>query len=103
MARNKWAKVADATQDAKAIAFDGCHKIYLAMDDEQARRFAALGYGQDDDDSRLIMAEEVTPMQMLTILKQWYSDSCFLRFISAVRTNKENPNAGFSDLIPQGG
>ena len=28
-----WVEVAKATRGAKAIAWDGCHKIYLAMDD----------------------------------------------------------------------
>ena len=34
-----WGDVEDALQSAELIAFDGCHKIYLAMDAEQAEWF----------------------------------------------------------------
>jgi hypothetical protein len=39
---------------------------------------------------------------MLATLQEWYEDSCGLRFIEAVSTNHENPNAGFETLIGQG-
>ena len=38
---------------------------------------------------------------MFETLKNWYDDSCGLRFIEAVSTNHENPNAGFETLIGQ--
>jgi hypothetical protein len=97
-----WDAVTEATKTTKAIAWDGCHKIYLAMDDEQVREFTSLGYGVDDDDSVLIMAGPASPGELLTYLRNWYEVSCFLKFISAVRTNTADPNAGFTDLIPQG-
>lgn len=93
-----WEAVAEATKEAKAIAWCGCHKIYLAMDKEQVRQFQSYGYGEDG--SVLIKAKHATPDEMLTYLRTWWERSCGLRFISAVRTNK-NPNAGFTDLIPQ--
>jgi hypothetical protein len=31
--------VADAVENAILVAFDGCHKIYVAMDEEQADWF----------------------------------------------------------------
>jgi hypothetical protein len=43
-----------------------------------------------------------TANEMLATLRQWYSDSCPLKFISSVTTNHEDPNAGFESLIPQG-
>lgn len=97
-----WDAVADATHTAKAIAFDGCHKIYLAMDDAQVEQFKSYGYGQDDDESVLILAKHASAGEMLTYLRNWYEASCFLKFISAVHTNESDPNAGFLDLIPQG-
>jgi hypothetical protein len=97
-----WEGVAEATTTAKAIAWDGCHKIYLAMDDEQVRQFESYGYGQDDDGSVLIKAEHASPGELYTYLWNWYEGSCFLRFISAVYTNTANPNAGFVGLIEQG-
>jgi hypothetical protein len=81
---------------AKAIAWDTCHKIYLLMDDEQVETMR--GYGYDP----LITNKESTPEEMLTTLKEWYSSSCGLRFIQAVKTNHIDPNAGFESLIGQG-
>ena len=88
--------VEERVQDAKAIAWDTCHKIYVLMDDEQV--VAMRGYGYDT----LITNEEATPAQMLATLKKWFDDSCFLRFIDAVTTNHKNQNEGFETLIGQG-
>lgn len=95
-----WDAVEEATKTAKGIAWDGCHKIYVLMDDEQVALMDDYGYG--DDESNLIPAASATPEQMLYHLKRWYEVSCGLKFISAVVTNEENPNKGFTDLIPQG-
>lgn len=86
-----FAPVALAVEDALLIAWDECHKIYLAMDAEQADWFR-LNYKP---------TFEGTPAEMLATLRSWWDQSCFLRFVSAVRTNHDNPNAGFDDLIPQ--
>ena len=82
--------------DAKAIAWDTCHKIYVLMDDEQVELMR--GYEYDP----LITKEQATPEEMFATLQEWYEDSCGLRFIDAVSTNHENPNAGFETLIGQG-
>jgi hypothetical protein len=34
-----WAAVAEAIPQAKSMHWDGCHKIYLAMDDAQTAEF----------------------------------------------------------------
>ena len=88
--------VKERVNEAKAIAFDTCHKIYLLMDNEQVELMR--GYGYD----LLVVTEEATPEVMLVTLQEWYEDSCGLRFIEAVSTNHENPNAGFETLIGQG-
>lgn len=88
--------VEERVQEAKAIAFDNCHKIYVLMDDEQVTTMRGYGY------ETLITNEEATPAQMLATLKEWFDDSCSLRFIDAVSTNHKNPNAGFETLIGQG-
>jgi hypothetical protein len=93
-----WDAVKEAAETARCIAYDGCHKIYFAMDDEEVTRFRDLGYGEDG--SNLI--EGVTPVQYLYWAKKWYENSCGLKFISSVRTNEDDPNAGFTSLIPQG-
>jgi hypothetical protein len=87
-----WKKVEKALPFAKAIAFDDCHKIYLAMDEEQVELFKAYGY-------KVFMTDNVA---VLEVLHEWWADSCGLRFISAVSTVEGDPNKGFVDLIAQG-
>lgn len=77
--------------DAKLVAFDGCHKIYLAMDDEEAAWFRS-NYDTIVDGS---------PDAMMQAVINWYDESCFLRFVSAVRHNPDDPNQGFTSLIAQ--
>ena len=90
--------VADAVEDALLIAFDGCHKMYLAMDEEQAEWFRNNYNGVHCDDRTFTG----TPEEMLTTLKGWWDDSCGLKFITAVTTNHDDPNAGYESLISQG-
>jgi hypothetical protein len=91
-----WGKVEVAVQLAKGIAFDTCHKIYVLMDDAQMEQMEEYGYDP------LIPSSSMTPEQMLTTIRQWYSNSCGLRFVHGVRTVVGDPNEGFIDLIPQG-
>jgi len=88
-------KVEEYIRASKAIAWDGCHKIYVLMDDYQVMlmneyeyQYVVNTHGKFIDD-------------VLAILKDWYEDSCGLRFIQAVKTVPNNPNEGFTDLIPQ--
>jgi hypothetical protein len=91
-----WDIVEDAVEDAKGIAFDTCHKIYVLMDTEQVEQMRVYEYEE------IRTSEEMTPSQMLDTLKEWFEKSCALRFIQAVETNTEDPNAGFTTLIEQG-
>lgn len=114
-----WAAVKKALPQAKALAWDGCHKIYLALDDEQVALFRSYGYGVDNDGSVLILRDEASPLftdpatpgmnvekatneTLLATLHEWFADSCGLRFIEGVATDHEDPNAGFTRLIAQG-
>ena len=90
--------VMDAVMDARLVAFDGCHKIYLAMDDEQADWFRENYNGTSCTDRTF----EGTPKEMMRTLRTWWDESCGLKFISAVTTNHADPNAGFMSLISQG-
>lgn len=83
--------VEDAMEDAILIAWDGCHKIYLAMDQVEAEWFA-------DSYPHVVKADADT---MLATVIDWYENSCFLRFVNAVSHNEEDPNAGFVTLIGQ--
>ena len=83
------------TAQAKGIAFDGCHKIYILLDDEQMRLMKEYGYDP------LISSDEMNHIEMGEKVIHWYNESCSLRFISAVETNDEDPNAGFITVIGQ--
>ena len=91
--------VENAMDGALLVAFDGCHKIYLAMDEEQANWFTR-NYNPDECETSLNLS--ASPKEMLAKVREWWNESCGLRFISAVWTNEQDPNAGFKTLIPQG-
>lgn len=95
-----WYKVGLAIEDgAVGYAFDGCHKIYVLMDEAQYELMEEYGYGEENVDY-LVRASEDS-VRDLEMLKAWFEDSCGLRFISAVRTVEGDPNEGFTDLIAQ--
>ena len=84
--------VEEFLEDSILVAFDGCHKIYLAMDATDAEFYQA-NYDFIVEGSSEVKYDAIV---------QWYEDSCPLRFISAVYTNEEDPNAGFIQLVGQG-
>jgi hypothetical protein len=88
-------KVEEVINEARGIAWDTCHKIYVLMDDEQMALMGTYGYDP------LISADEMSADEMLETLKKWYDESCGLRFINAVRSHPSDPNLGFIDLISQ--
>lgn len=89
--------VLDSVQEAKAIAWDTCHKIYVLMDDEQVQKMIEYGYKDD-----MLTKDELTVEQMMNTLEDWYANSCGLRFIDAVKTVEGDPNEGFTTLVGQG-
>jgi hypothetical protein len=98
-----WTDVEIVLPHAKAIAFDGCHKIYVLMDKEQVAKMTTYGYG-DDEGSYLLTADKMSKGEMADTLASWFAESCSLRFIHGVSSVPEgtDPNEGFTDLIPQG-
>ncbi len=99
MAKIDWDNVDDGLVGAKAIAWDTCHKIYVLMDDEQVAKMREYGYGDEPDS--LFTSDEKTHAEMLETLKEWFAQSCSLKFIQAVETVTGDPNEGFTDLIGQ--
>jgi hypothetical protein len=87
-----WKSVEDAMDDAHLVAWDTCHKIYLAMDETEAAWFR----------ENYEAVKDGTPEAMLAEVKEWYDVSCGLRFVQSVRTDLVDPNAGYTSLIPQG-
>lgn len=92
----------EALEKATIICWDGCHKIYLALDEEQADLFRTYRY--DDEEDHLLVVEQTPAGRTAAAdkLRQWWTDSCGLRFISTVRSVKGDPNHGFDDIIAQG-
>lgn len=92
---DEWIQVEYTLRDAKGIAWDTCHKIYILMDNEQME--IMRGYEYDP----LISSDEMTPSEMFDVVWDWYEDSCGLRFISAVSTDLQHDKSKFDDIIPQ--
>ena len=86
-------KIEGFLDEAKGIAWDTCHKVYILMDDQEVEQSRKYGYDP------LITSDEMTPAQMLGTVLKWYRDSCELRFISATRTT--DTGTEFFDVVPQ--
>jgi hypothetical protein len=89
-----WPSVMDHARRAKGIAWDGCHKIYVLMDDNQVELMREYQYDP------LYTVADLGDKSFYDIIFDWYGDSCGLRFVYAVETT-ENPNYGFTTLIEQ--
>ena len=88
-----WDPVHEALGDPNAylVAWDGCHKIYVAQDDGQAEWFR-LNYE---------CVREGSYEELLATLVQWWEDSCGLRFINAVASGSDGEPDKFTTLIGQ--
>lgn len=94
-------EVREYTEDAKGIAYDGCHKIYVLMDDEQMALMKEYGYGADNP-HYLASSSQLNPAEMATVVMSWFKNSCGLRFVQGVKTTDEtNFDDGFFDIIAQ--
>ena len=89
-----WNAVSEYAENCVLIAFDGCHKIYLAMDETEAKFFR-------DPENYEFSLENNGENDLMDILTDWYTHSCSLKFIQAVWSNEADPNAGFVSLISQ--
>jgi hypothetical protein len=85
------------TDEAKGIAFDTCHKIYILMDNEQVDLMREYGYGDDNDPDSLLTSYQLTAREMTNKVIEWFHGSCGLRFISAVYSDER----GFVDVVSQ--
>lgn len=77
--------------NALLVAWDGCHKIYLAMDKVEADWFRA----------EYPHTVGPHPEEMIAAVERWWEQSCFLRFVNSVSHDPVDPNRGFTDVIPQ--
>ncbi len=88
---------------AKAIAFDGCHKIYIAMTYKAAMRLQANGYGSGADGSKYyrVGTAKNQRRQAVSIVRHWYDQSCGWRFIHAVHGTGER-DEDYEVVVDQG-
>ena len=88
VATEGWDQVRDALRRAKAMHFDGCHKIYLSMDDGQVKQSESYGYTSTEPD--------------FDVLRGWFDGApCGLQSVTAFRTIQGDPDTDFDVLIPQ--
>lgn len=88
---DEWGKVEKCLERAQAVAFDECHKIYIATDKHEANHFIEYGWETFIG----------TPSEMVDKVFEWYEASCNLRFVQAVRFDKKKGERVFRTLIPQ--
>ena len=82
----RWALVQQYLNSALGVAFDDCHKIYLAMDEVEYLYFTLNKW----------TTVTGSPLEMLEQVQEWYDvESCGLRFVSAVESGE------FTTLIEQ--
>ena len=81
--------VEEAVSNGVLVAWDGCHKMYVAMDERSARWFRSE---YRDTTS--------TPEDMVKTLHDWWDESCELRFIQSV-SEFGTMYEEYDDLIPQ--
>lgn len=90
-----WKRVRQALRQAKGIAWDGCHKIYVLMDDDEVALMRSYDYDP------LLLVADLGVEKAYETVKGWWEESCGLRFVNSVATVEGNPNDGFMDLIGQ--
>ena len=74
------------------VAWDGCHKIYMALDQSEANSLKRYEYPHIVEGDKL---------DMLVALTRWWDASCSLRFINAIRYRPDGGGTEFIDVIPQ--
>jgi hypothetical protein len=84
----------ELTETADSIAWDGCHKIYILQDSDQTDQMKNNGYYY------LWTRDQIDSYSMLNTIKQWYRESCHLRFINSVATDYDNTDL-FTQVVPQ--
>jgi hypothetical protein len=94
-------KVREYVEEAKGIAWDTCHKIYILMDDEQVNLMREYGYGDSNDPNSLLTADMHGVPELTTIAMLWYKEACGLKFINAVYSDKSIGQDGFVDVVSQ--
>jgi hypothetical protein len=86
----RFTKIEEIMEYATLVAWDGCHKIYIAMDAEEAN-----WYMENYEDTYI-----GSPKEMTSMVKEWWNSSCGLRFISTTQ-NEDDGEVVFVPVIEQ--
>lgn len=79
---------------SEAIAWDGCHKVYLLMDELQVHQFNEIG-------AYLITpTRDLRPNQWDEFIIDLWDKSCGLRFMDMISTDQYDRDQ-FVTLVPQ--
>ena len=81
-----WARIEELSETAVCAVWDGCHKIYLAMDPQSEGHLNAYPYA--------------TYTGIYGWIEKWWCNSCSLRFVSTIR-NGGMTNDDYDDVLPQ--
>ncbi len=96
--KNKSKTLAEnALKNAVSISWCGCHKIYIALNQEahdQQVRYGYHGFKIDPDGLGNISGNPA-----IDVLLDWYENSCGLRFINSIEV--ENGTTKFTTIIGQ--
>ena len=87
---NQLSKVEEAARDGVLVAWDGCHKMYIATDEQSAQWFR----------DEYPHVEDSTGNDRLGALHYWWDESCPLRFIQSV-SNIGTENEDYDTIIEQ--
>lgn len=91
-----WEEVRQALKNSYSVAFDGCHKIYLGAD-EKVQEETLNGY-----ESVIIIEHSDTGIELaLEQVQEWFSGSCPLRFVIAVKQLPDTDDMDFRTIVPQ--
>jgi len=88
-------KVQVAVEMSAGLMFDGCHKIYVLMDEGQVSHARELDY-------EVVLSAGMTPRELMGIIRGWWgtAQECGLQYVTALRSTVNGTQ--FVSLIPQG-
>ena len=94
--------VGTAVLSARAVSWDGCHKIYVMTDDHQAQEALDAMSPEGLAQGRFLPVDPQdagSRAEARRRVAEWYEASCPLRFVSCVGTADEGEV--FTDVVPQ--
>lgn len=89
-----YTKVLEAVSNAHSICWDGCHKIYIMKDKSGTEKMIEYEY------EFIITKDEMKARKMATTIKNWYKNSCSLRFVQVIESDGTE-NKHYKNIVSQ--